>query len=139
MEKSATNDVKTSNYQVKNIESVMAGSDVHARLFTLAPGEVIPWHYHPETADHYFVLQGDLTISTRRPEETRTVGVGRNHRLAPGTPHLIANRSAADCQFLLLQAVGVVDWVKADEWPQGKKASTCTCAGEDRWLGRSLT
>ena len=115
MEKSATNDTKTTNYQVKNIEPVMIGSDVRARLFTLAPDDVIPWHCHPETADHYFVLQGDLTVSTRRPDETQTVGVGRNYRIAPGRPHLIANRSAADCQFLLLQGVGTADWVKIDD------------------------
>lgn len=115
MEKSATNNTKTANYQVKNIEAVMIGSDVRARLFTLAPGDVIPWHYHPETADHYFVLQGDLTVSIRRPEETKTVGVGCNYRIAPGEPHLITNRSAADCQFLLLQGVGTADWVKIDD------------------------
>ncbi len=104
MEKSATNDTKGGN-QVKSIEPVMIGSDVRARVFTLAPDVVIPWHCHPETADHYFVLQGELTASTRQPAETQTVGVGRNHRIVPGRPHLIANRSAADCQFLLLQVL----------------------------------
>ncbi len=97
---------KTTNYHVKNIEPVMIGTDVWARLFTLAPEDVIPWHCHPETADDYFVLQGELTVSTRRPEEARTVGMGCNYRIAPGRPHLIANRSAANCQFLLLQGVG---------------------------------
>jgi quercetin dioxygenase-like cupin family protein len=115
MERSSTSDAKTANYQVKNIEPVMAGSDVRARLFTLAPGDVIPWHYHREAADHYFILQGELTISTRLPEETQTVAVGRNYRIAPGRHHLIANRSAADCQFLLLQGVGAFDWVKAED------------------------
>lgn len=115
MKKSATNAAKAPNYQVKNIEPVIAGSDVRARLFTLAPGDAIPWHYHREAADHYFVLRGELTISTRRPEETQTVRVGSNYRIAPGRPHLIANRSAADCQFLLLQGVGTSDWVKLDD------------------------
>ena len=115
MEKSAINDTKTANYQVKNIEPVMIGSDMRARLFTLASGDVIPWHYHRGAADHYFVLQGVLTVSTRRPEEDQTVGVGRDYRIAPGTPHLIANCSAADCRFLLLQGVGACDWVKADD------------------------
>ncbi len=93
----------------------MIGGDVRARLFTLALDDVIPWHYHREVVDHYFVLQGELTVSTRQPEETKTIGVGRNYRIAPGTPHRIANRSAADCQFLLLQGVGTTDWVKIDD------------------------
>jgi hypothetical protein len=44
---------KKSNYTVKNVETVVAGKDVRARLFTLAPGEVIPWHSHSEIADHF--------------------------------------------------------------------------------------
>jgi quercetin dioxygenase-like cupin family protein len=37
----------TSNYRVKNIETIMKGSDVQARVFTLAQGDTIPWHFHP--------------------------------------------------------------------------------------------
>jgi len=101
-------------YQVKRIETVMAGSDVQARLFTLAPGDTIPWHYHTQSADHYFVLAGTLTVQTREPEETSTIGSGDSHRIAPGTAHLIANRSYVDCRFLLLQGVGKYDWVKVE-------------------------
>jgi quercetin dioxygenase-like cupin family protein len=49
------------NFKVKSIEPIMTGSDMQARLFTLAPGETIPWHYHETAADHYFVLEGALT------------------------------------------------------------------------------
>jgi quercetin dioxygenase-like cupin family protein len=115
MEKPSATEAHASNYQVKNVEPVMIGTDVRARLFTLAPGNVIPWHSHSEAADHYFVLQGELTVSTRVPEEIRAVGVGHNYRIPPGRPHLIANRSTANCQFLLLQGVGRFDWVKAQE------------------------
>ncbi len=107
-----TTDAKIANYQVKNVEPVMIGSDMRARLFTLAPGDVIPWHFHPNTADHYFVVQGELTVSTREPEGTETVVAGCNYRIEPRRPHLIANHSVADCQFLLLQGVGTLDWMK---------------------------
>jgi quercetin dioxygenase-like cupin family protein len=112
MEKAPPSPAEISNYRVKRIEPVMMGSDVQARLFTLAPGETIPWHLHRAAADHYFVLEGSLTIVTREPEQARTVAVGGSYRIGPQTPHLIANRSAADCRFLLLQGVGKHDWVK---------------------------
>lgn len=115
MKKSTTDGTQAGNYRVKNVEPVMVGSDVRVRLFTLAPGDVIPWHRHSETADHYFVLQGELTISMRLPEEIQTLGVGRNYRIVSGRPHIIANRSAGDCQFLLVQGIGAFDWVKVDE------------------------
>jgi len=109
-----THAVASARYQVKHIETVMAGSDVQARLFTLAPGDVIPWHYHTESTDHYFVLAGTLTIQTREPEETSTVGSGGGRKIAPGTAHRISNGADVDCRFLLLQGVGKYDWVKAE-------------------------
>lgn len=116
MDKSSTAAAaQKANYRVKNIEPVMTGSDVQARLFTLAPGETIPWHFHRTAADHYFILEGTLTVVTREPEEARTIGIGGDHRIVPGTAHLITNRSTADCRFLLLQGVGTYDWVKADD------------------------
>ena len=49
------------HYTLKNVETVAAGKDVQARLFTLAPGEVIPWHSHSEIADHFFVLSAKMS------------------------------------------------------------------------------
>jgi quercetin dioxygenase-like cupin family protein len=103
-----------SNYQVKRVEPIMVGSDMQARLFTLAPGDTIPWHRHSECADCYFVLEGALTIMTRKFEREKTLQVGAKYRIAPGTPHLISNRSAADCRFLLLQGVGKRDWIRVE-------------------------
>ena len=102
-----------SNYQVKRVEPVMVGSDMQARLFTLAPRDKIPWHCHSECADHYFVLEGALTIMTHKLKREKTVRAGNCYRIAPGTSHLISNRSAAECRFLLLQGIGKCDWIKA--------------------------
>jgi quercetin dioxygenase-like cupin family protein len=116
MNRTPSHAAKSSNYSVKQIESVVVGSDVQVRIFTLASGETIPWHFHKQCTDHYFVLEGALTITTREPEEkTRILRVGGTYKITPETVHLIANRSAADCRFLLVQGVGTYDWVKASE------------------------
>ncbi len=101
------------NYAVKNIETVLAGKDVQARIFTLAAGEVIPWHSHSESTDHYFVLSGTLTVETRALAGNRSLGIGERYEIAPGNAHQISNRGAADCRFLLLQGVGRFDWIRA--------------------------
>jgi quercetin dioxygenase-like cupin family protein len=101
------------SYTVKNVETVIVGKDVQARIFTLAAGEVIPWHSHSETTDHYFVLSGTLTIETRAPDTKRTLGVGERYQITAGNAHAISNRGVADCRFLLLQGVGRYDWIKA--------------------------
>jgi len=102
------------NYQVKNVEPVVVGSDVQARIFTLAPRDVIPWHYHGESTDHYFVLRGTLTIETRSPETRHDLAVGERFKILPGTAHRISNEGSVDCQFLLLQGIGAFDWRRAD-------------------------
>jgi mannose-6-phosphate isomerase-like protein (cupin superfamily) len=105
---------KIGHYQVKAIEPVVKGADVQARIFTLAPGDVITWHFHRQCADYYFVLAGTLTILTRTPDEkTARLAVGERFTIQPGTEHLITNRAAEDCRFLLVQGVGAYDWVKA--------------------------
>jgi len=73
-------------YKIKNVETVVKGTDVQVRLFTLAPGETIPWHFHSDSSDHYFVLERLLSISTREPASTRTFSVGQTHKIAPRTP-----------------------------------------------------
>jgi quercetin dioxygenase-like cupin family protein len=102
------------NYTVEASEVVVAGHDTQARLMTLAPEQTIPWHYHSEITDHYFVLKGTLTIETRNPNATYTLAAGARHKLLPKTAHLLSNRGAMDCQFLLLQGVGRYDWIEAD-------------------------
>jgi quercetin dioxygenase-like cupin family protein len=100
------------NYSVKNIEVVAKGVDVQARIFTLAPGEVIPWHRHSESTDHYFVLRGTLTINMRKPDDVQILEIGGRYKIMPGTAHFISNRGATDCLFLLIQGVGKYDFIK---------------------------
>lgn len=91
-------------YRVKRVVSVLTGRDAQARLFTLAADDAIPWHYHEQTTDHYFVLDGELLIAAREPDLVeRRLSVGGSHTIKPRIPHLIRNGGAVDCHFLLLQ------------------------------------
>jgi quercetin dioxygenase-like cupin family protein len=77
-------EMSESNYEVKNVEPVVVSNDIQVRVFTLAQGNVIPWHYHRESTDHYFVLQGALTIETRSPDDRRVLTVGERYKILPG-------------------------------------------------------
>jgi quercetin dioxygenase-like cupin family protein len=104
--------VQDRGYSVKSVEPVAIGNDVQARVFTLAPGEEIPWHFHSAVTDWYFVLEGALSIETRAPADSRLLTVGERYHIPPKTAHLIANRSDADARFLLVQGVGVYDFLR---------------------------
>src|SRR5258708_34911216 len=103
---------QSQGYTVKSIAQVAIGSDVQARLFTLAPGETIPWHFHSAVSDWYFVLEGALSIETRAPADRQLLAVGGTYRVPAKTAHLIANRSEADTRFLLVQGVGRYDFLR---------------------------
>jgi quercetin dioxygenase-like cupin family protein len=108
---------QSGGYRVKAIEPVMVGHDMQARLFTLAPGEAIPWHFHSTITDWYFVLEGTLSIETRVPSDRRLLPMGKSHQIAPQTAHLISNPTTADTRFLLLQGVGGYDFVRVGGEP----------------------
>jgi mannose-6-phosphate isomerase-like protein (cupin superfamily) len=103
------------NYTIKHVETVVEGVDVKARVFTLAPGDVISWHLHTETTDHYFVLRGQLTIERRTPDHRRTLGVGERYQITRENAHRLTNHGSTDCQFLLIQGVGRYDWKSAEQ------------------------
>ncbi|WNV11779.1 cupin domain-containing protein [Tardiphaga sp. 709] len=91
----------------------MKGTDVVVRVFTLEPGNRIPWHYHSESLDHYFVLEGNVSIETRGAEPDVSLNVGDRYKIEPGIAHTVANTSTATSRFLLVQGVGQYDWLKA--------------------------
>ena len=99
-------------YTVKSIEPVAVGTDVQVPLFTLAPGEAIPWHFHSSVTDWYFVLQGSLSIETRAPADHQLLAIGSTYRIPPKPAHLVANRSESDTPFLLVQGVGPYDFLR---------------------------
>lgn len=101
------------SYTVKHIEPVVEGSDVRARLYTLAAGEAIPWHYHTAVTDWYFCLSGRLRIETRAPRADERLVPGGSYRIPTKTAHRISNGgNGEDCRFLLLQGVGTYDFNK---------------------------
>ena len=108
---------QSASYTVKAIEPVMISQDLQARLFTLGPGEAIPWHFHSAVTDWYFVLEGTLSIETRAPFDRRMLAIGTSFQIPPKTAHLISNPSVADTRFLLLQGVGAYDFIRVEGEP----------------------
>ena len=101
-------------YAVHRVEMVLKTAEVLARVFNLVPGDRIPWHVHRLSSDHYFVLSGQLTITTGQPEGRQVLGPGARWRVDPGTEHEVSNQGEAPVSFLLLQGTGGYDWIKVE-------------------------
>ncbi|MFL9945840.1 cupin domain-containing protein [Paraburkholderia agricolaris] len=101
-------------YSVAHVEAVLETDEVLARVFTLAPGEKIPWHFHSVSTDHYFVLSGVLTAVTDPPFHKTVLEQGARWEVAPGTHHEVTNKTSEPLSFLLLQGTAGYDWIKVE-------------------------
>jgi mannose-6-phosphate isomerase-like protein (cupin superfamily) len=77
----------------------------------IGPTQMIPWHYHSQVQDTFYVISGAIRIFTREPEEDVCLSVGHTYSVRPGRPHLVANAGDTSAVFLVLQGVGEHDFV----------------------------
>lgn len=77
----------------------------------IGPTQTIPWHYHTEVQDTFYVIDGTIRVLTRQPEEEVWLTVGKTYSVRPGRPHLVANAGDTSAVFLVLQGIGKHDFV----------------------------
>jgi quercetin dioxygenase-like cupin family protein len=77
----------------------------------LSPTQKVPWHYHNNVQDTFYVVEGTIQIYLRQPKEKVLLGRGQTFSVAPGRPHLVANGGDTSTVFLVLQGIGEYDFV----------------------------
>ena len=103
-------------YKVSSRKLVMEGKDMFVKEYTLAPGEVVPWHHHSNISDLFYCLEGDLLIELKdafsgKAQEPIRLRVGESAKVDPGMAHQPTNAGAGVCRFVLIQGVGEYDFV----------------------------
>jgi quercetin dioxygenase-like cupin family protein len=71
----------------------------------------VPWHYHSNIQDTFYVLEGTLRLFLRDPKEEVRLGPGETYVVHPGRPHLVTNGGKTSATFLVLQGIGEYDYV----------------------------
>ncbi len=71
----------------------------------------VPWHYHNNIRDTFYVLEGKIRIFLRDPKEEVRLGPGETFSVGPKRPHLVVNGGDASATFLVLQGIGEYDFV----------------------------
>jgi quercetin dioxygenase-like cupin family protein len=77
----------------------------------ISPTQKVPWHYHSNIQDTFYVIQGELRIFLREPKEEVRLGPGKTYSVRPRRPHLVTNGGNASATFLVLQGIGEYDYV----------------------------
>jgi quercetin dioxygenase-like cupin family protein len=71
----------------------------------------VPWHYHSNVQDTFYVIEGKLRIFLREPKEEVRLAPGDTYSVAPRRAHLVTNGGDASATFLVLQGLGEYDFV----------------------------
>jgi len=77
----------------------------------ISPAQQVPWHYHSNVQDTFYVIQGSLRVFLRDPKEQMRLGPGDTYTVAPRRPHLVTNGGDTSTTFLVLQGIGEYDFV----------------------------
>lgn len=71
----------------------------------------VPWHFHSNVQDTFYVISGDIRLFLREPKEEVRLGPRDTYSVKPRRPHLVTNGGDASATFLVLQGFGEYDLV----------------------------
>lgn len=77
----------------------------------IGPTQKVPWHYHSNIRDTFYVVEGTIRLFLRDPKEEVRLGPGESHCVGVGRPHMVMNGGKDSATFLILQGVGDYDYV----------------------------
>src|ERR1700686_4110990 len=100
-----------SHYEIAERELVAEGADLRVQVLTLASGQAVPWHYHNEVTDSFVCLEGPMEVETRAPRNIYRLDPGQRCAVPPKTAHHVHGVAAGGCKFLIIQGVGVYDFI----------------------------
>ena len=108
-------DLDTRTYDVERRETVAETGALRVRLYTLAAGQEVPWHYHSHVTDTFFCLEGTLSVETRSTETRHLLSVGESCAVPPKTPHRVTGHDGSRVRFLIVQGIGTYDFCPIGE------------------------
>ena len=77
----------------------------------ISPTQSVPWHYHNNITDTFYVLEGLVRLYLQEPKEAIDLMPGETYAVAPRRPHLVTNGGDVSATFLVLQGIGEYDYV----------------------------
>jgi len=77
----------------------------------LSKTQKVPWHYHSNVQDTFYVLEGRIRIYLQDPKQDVTLSPGETYSVRPRRAHLVTNGGEGSATFLVLQGIGEYDFV----------------------------
>jgi quercetin dioxygenase-like cupin family protein len=77
----------------------------------ISPTQKVPWHFHSNISDTFYVLAGTIRIYLQDPKENLVLKPGETYEVKPRRPHLVTNAGDTSATFLIMQGIGEYDFV----------------------------
>lgn len=81
----------------------------------ISPTQIVPWHSHSNVQDTFYVIEGQIKIFLRDPDEQVVLQPGNTYSVKPRRPHMVRNTEKTSATFLILQGIGEYDYVPLRE------------------------
>ena len=101
------------HYSAQRVVVVVEAQNMRVLDAILAVGELVPWHYHSNIDDHFWVIEGKLRIESQSPDKMQELSAGDYCSIPAGCPHQVVNAGGGNCRFINLQGVGSYDYIPA--------------------------
>jgi quercetin dioxygenase-like cupin family protein len=86
----------------------------------ISPTQEVPWHYHNNIQDTFYVLSGAIRILLSGPPEEVHLMPGQTYSVPPKRAHLVKNAGDFSAVFFVLQGVGQYDFFPAPKGPHSE-------------------
>jgi len=87
----------------------------------ISPKQKVPWHYHTNVHETFYVVTGAIRIFLQRPKEEVRLTSGQTYSVPPKRPHLVTNAGDTSAVFLVLQGIGDYDFVPLADARTGER------------------
>lgn len=98
-------------YEVERRDQHAARPGFRIQEIQISRKQKVPWHYHNNVQDTFYVLKGNLRLFLRDPKEEVRLAPGDTYTVKPRRPHLVANGGEGSATFLVLQGMGEYDFI----------------------------
>jgi len=98
-------------YEVERRTEHAARPGFRIQEIQISKTQKVPWHYHNNVQDTFYVLSGSVRLFLRDPKEEVRLGPGDTYSVKARRPHLVVNGGDASATFLVLQGIGEYDFV----------------------------
>ena len=111
-------------YEVEHRAYFAARPGFRIAELQIGPSQKVPWHYHNNIHDTFYVLSGAIRILLSNPPEEVRLMPGQTYSVPPKRAHLVKNAGDFSAVFFVLQGIGEYDFFLAPEDPHSEQPTS---------------